>query len=93
MILNLSAEDIAAINTGKLAVFYYNESTQNFENLAGSYDSTSNTFTFETTHLSKFVIGEADSVGNVLPQFGTFIDTTVLIAFGLTMILGGGLYI
>lgn len=91
--LKLTADDIKGLDTTKLAAFYYNESTGKFENLGGSYDSTSKTFTLETPHFSKYVLGAADASGAILPQTGSVIDMTLVMGIALIMIAAGAVIV
>ncbi|MFA9397767.1 MAG: LPXTG cell wall anchor domain-containing protein [Clostridiaceae bacterium] len=68
--LQLTADDVKELDTSKLAVFYYNEDTEEYEKIEGGvFDKDNLTFTFETPHFSEFIIAESngDSV-NVIEE-------------------------
>ncbi|ADL53137.1 WD40/YVTN/BNR-like repeat-containing protein [Clostridium cellulovorans] len=87
--LKLTADDINGLDTNKLASYYYNDSTNKFEGLGGTFDSANNTFTFETSHFSNFVLAESIVEAPVLTTTGSPIDMTVLLTLG-TIVLGIG---
>ncbi|MDT8719591.1 hypothetical protein IAI10_23390 [Clostridium sp. 19966] len=85
--LNLSDEDLKGLNKSNLAVFYYNESTKQFEQMDTTVNG--NTITFKTPHFSQYVVAEKSSTNSKLPQTGAIIDSTVLEATGLIFVLAG----
>lgn len=52
--------DLAA--QGKLTVSYFNEATNNWEDMGGKYDAASRTIVFETNHFSKYAVTEVKNV-------------------------------
>lgn len=86
--IKLTAEDIKGLDVTKLAAFYYNETSKTWENMGGSFDKSSMTFTFETAHFSKFALLEADKTTN-LPKTGSPVDMTSLIIAGCLSLLAG----
>ncbi len=88
--IKLTNEDISKLDVNKLAAFYYNESTKTWEVIGGTFNKDTMVFTFETSHFSKYTIAETN---NVLPQTGSFADTTslmilsaIIIAIGIVLI-------
>jgi len=98
--VKLSADDIKNLDTTKMTMYYYNESTGKFELIGGSFNKDAMTFTFETSHFSKYILAEAStgglpalaSTGQTLPQTGSEVDTAVLVLIGM-LSLAGGLYL
>lgn len=103
--LTIKLSDTTGVDTSKLVAYYFNTNTNNWEYIGGNYDKASNSFTFETTHFSRFALlqgtisSNSDSTNNsssqntnvtALPQTGAFIiDDKFLYALGSLMIIGG----
>lgn len=54
--LNLTDKDLEGLNKDKIVVYYYNDSTKDFEEMETLVDG--NEVTFKTPHFSKYVIAE-----------------------------------
>lgn len=50
------------VDTSKLAAYYFNKSTNSWEYVGGSYDSSTGKFSFETTHFSRFALFQGSVV-------------------------------
>jgi len=95
--VKLSADDIKNLDTAKMTMYYYNESTGKFEVIGGSFNKDAMTFTFETSHFSKYILAEASTGGlptlastaQTLPQTGSGVDTAVLVLIGMLSLAGG----
>lgn len=85
--LTLSDDDLKGLNESNLAVFYYNETTKQFEQMETTVSG--NTVTFKTPHFSQYVIAEKSSDNSKLPQTGAIIDSNVLEIAGLIFVLAG----
>lgn len=101
--IKLTQDDIKGLDTSKLAMLYYDETTKAIENLGGTFDKTNLTFTFKTPHFSKFVLAEVTtnvttattnntstlSNSTSLPSTGSMINIDTL-AFAGIAFLGAG---
>lgn len=86
--VKLSKEEINGLDVTKLAAFYYNENTKQWEKVGGSYNKDAMTFTFETSHFSKYTIAEENGI---LPQTGSIINFNNLMLIAFTFIIIGGI--
>ena len=89
--IKLTDEDIKNLDTTKLAAFYYNEGTKTWELIGGTFNKDTMVFTFETSHFSKYTIAQTSGV---LPQTGSFVNTSnlimlsfILIGVGISLVL------
>lgn len=103
--IKLNSEDIKGKDTSKLSAFYYNEAKKLWEEVqGGKFDSDTLTFTFETTHFSKFAIMEktaspsideslpkAGSTDTSLPKTGSAVDLNILLVLAMLAISGGAI--
>jgi len=87
--ITLTDKELEGTDISKLSAFNYNEEAGTVENLGGVYDQQNKTFTFETPHFSKFILGESDVFKGILPQTGSSIDMNSLIALASLMIVTG----
>ncbi|MFL0266773.1 LPXTG cell wall anchor domain-containing protein [Candidatus Clostridium radicumherbarum] len=85
--VKLSKDEISGLDITKLAAFYYNENTKQWEKVGGSYNKDTMTFTFDTSHFSKYTIAEANGM---LPQTGSVINFNNLMLLAFAFILIGG---
>ncbi|GLC30978.1 LPXTG cell wall anchor domain-containing protein [Clostridium omnivorum] len=88
--IKLTNEDIKNLDTTKLSAFYYNEETKMWESVGGSFDKNAMTFTFETSHFSKYTIAQ---INGALPQTGTVLNNLDLIVLGFMFIVFGALFL
>lgn len=88
--IQLTADDFKNIDITKLSAYYYNETTKQWEEVGGTFDKSTNKFTFETTHFSKYTIM---AKGGDLPKTGQFLDMNVILISGIVMMLAGCLLI
>jgi LPXTG-motif cell wall-anchored protein len=86
--VKLTNDDIKNLDTAKLSAFYYNEETKMWESVGGSFDKESMTFTFETSHFSKYTIAQTNGA---LPQTGSALNSLDLIVIGLILMVFGTL--
>jgi hypothetical protein len=56
--IQLTDAQIKNLDSSKLVACYYNEEKKQWDYVGGSFNSTTKTFTFETTHFSKYTIAE-----------------------------------
>jgi hypothetical protein len=84
--IKLTSEEVKGLDTTKLAAFYYNESAKLWEEVGGSYNKETMTFTFETNHFSKYTIAQ---VNGALPQTGSVLNFTNLMLLAVILILIG----
>ena len=56
--ISLAGMDLSTINVEKLGVYYYNESTEEWEYVGGVYNPKTNTITFTTSHFSLYAVME-----------------------------------
>lgn len=87
--ISLSKEDLNGLNPASLTAFYYNEQTGELEDMGGSYDASTGKFTFETSHFSKYVLGEKQPAMKTMPKTGSPVDTSVLVGLGLLSAVAG----
>lgn len=88
--VKLTNEDIKNLDTTKLSAFYYNEETKMWESVGGSFDKETMTFTFETSHFSKYTIAQ---INGALPQTGAVLNNLDLIVLGSVFIVFGALFL
>jgi LPXTG-motif cell wall-anchored protein len=86
--VKLSKDEISGLDITKIAAFYYNENTKQWEKVGGSYNKDTMTFTFDTGHFSKYTIAE---VNGILPQTGSVINFNNLMLLAFTFILIGSI--
>ncbi|GFP76141.1 hypothetical protein [Clostridium fungisolvens] len=84
--VKLTNDEIKNLDINKLSAFYYNENTKSWENVGGSYNKETMTFTFQTSHFSKYTIAQ---INGTLPQTGAIIDSTSIMLAALILILMG----
>lgn len=84
--VKLTSDEVKNFDTTKLGAYYYNEKTRQWELIGGSFDKNTMTFTFETTHFSKYTIAQTNGM---LPQTGAFLNNNDLIIGALLLIALG----
>lgn len=87
--VKLTNDDIKNLDITKLSAFYYNEETKMWESVGGSFDKNAMTFTFKTSHFSKYTIAQ---INGALPQTGTVLNNLDLIVLGVMFIVFGALF-
>jgi len=92
--IKLTADDIKGLDTSKLSAFYYDETSDKWIQVGGSYNPNTMIFTFSTTHFTSFTIMQksTSTVSSTLPQTGSPLDLLTLMFIGVSF-LGAGLFI
>lgn len=86
--ITLSDEDLKGLDKAKLAIFYYNEETKQFEMMDTKVDG--NNLTFKTSHFSKYIIAEKSANGgSQLPQTGSLATQNQVLAIGMLILIAG----
>lgn len=86
--ITLSDEDLKGLDKAKLAVFYYNEETKQFEMMDTKVDG--NNLIFKTSHFSKYIIAEKSANGgSQLPQTGSLATQNQVLAIGMLILIAG----
>ncbi|ADL52247.1 family 43 glycosylhydrolase [Clostridium cellulovorans] len=95
--VNLTDEQLNGLDKNKLVVLYYNDVTKSYEEMETTIDG--NKITFKTPHFSDFIIAEktqatgtsntSNTTSVILPQTGSFVDSSLLLVAGLIIILSG----
>ncbi|GFZ29849.1 hypothetical protein CSC2_03750 [Clostridium zeae] len=86
--VKLTNVEVKNLDINKLSAFYYNENTKSWENVGGSYNKGTMTFTFQTSHFSKYTIAQ---INGTLPQTGVIMDSTSIMLVALILILMGSI--
>ncbi|GKU24967.1 LPXTG cell wall anchor domain-containing protein [Clostridium folliculivorans] len=84
--VKITNDEIKNLDINKLSAFYYNENNKSWENVGGSYNKETMTFTFQASHFSKYTIAQ---INGTLPQTGAVIDSTGIMLAALILILMG----
>jgi uncharacterized protein YjdB len=96
--IHLSEEDLKGLDIEKLSAFYFNVSTNKWEEISGGkFDKATSNFTFETSHFTEFAVMEStiaatNNTGSI-PKTGSPMDLTIVISMGLMLIGIGVLFI
>lgn len=86
--ITLSDDELKGLDKAKLAVFYYNEETKQFEMMDTKVDG--NNLIFKTSHFSKYIIAEKSAnAGSQLPQTGSLATQNQVLAIGMLILIAG----
>jgi uncharacterized repeat protein (TIGR02543 family)/LPXTG-motif cell wall-anchored protein len=92
--IKLTADHIKGLDTTKLSMYYYNETTKAWEEVGGSFDAETMNFTFYTPHFSIFAIMQKTVSApdpSTLPKTGSLIDFNATISLGGILLFAGAI--
>ncbi|EQB87807.1 cation transporter-like permease [Clostridium punense] len=87
--IKLTSKDIKNLDINTISIYTYNEVTEVWEELGGNFESTTQEFTFYTSHFSVFAVTEKTSKTDILPQAGSLFNFYAIVSLGFTITLLG----